>query len=61
MLEEAVNLHDKNWTLVSAKLNTVLENKLTNSQCQKRWSQYLSPDTHARKTGPWSEKEVSSF
>jgi hypothetical protein len=34
---------------------------LTNSQCQKRWTQYLMPELAERKIGPWTADEVGNI
>jgi hypothetical protein len=50
---------DRDWSQVASKLNDVFGCSLTNSQCQKRWSQYVAPDVLDRKGGMWSAEEVS--
>ena len=39
-------------------MNQLFNTNLTNSQCQKRWTQYITPDIAERKVGPWSADEV---
>jgi hypothetical protein len=44
---------------VCTRLNELFQANLTNSQCQKRWAQYITPEISDRKIGPWSADEVS--
>jgi len=57
-LEAATREYEKDWGLICTKLNETFSTNLTNSQCQKRWAQYISPDLTERKMGPWSADEV---
>lgn len=58
-LDLAAKEFDRDWGLVCARLNDKFSTHLTNSQCQKRWTQYVSPEIMDRKAGPWSADEVS--
>jgi len=57
-LGQAAMEFDKDWTLVNNKLNSMFGTGLTNSQCQKRWAQYVADEVKSKKQGPWSQEEI---